>query len=123
RAYGIDPAVPLGELDEEARRVLLYGADREVSFDYQNSRGRVRTFTAPFEGVVAHLERRYRESQSDWARSEVEQFMSSRPCLECKGKRLRPETLAVTVGGLNIMEVSALSVRDARDFFAGLVLS
>ncbi len=123
RKYGIDPDVPLGALSEEMRQVLLYGADGEVSFDYQNQRGRVRTFTAPYEGIVAHLERRYRESQSDWARSEVEQYMSTRPCLDCNGKRLRPETLGVTVGGLNIMEVSALSVRDALQFFGDLELS
>ena len=123
RAYGIDPDAPLGSLSEKARRVLLYGADREVSFDYENQRGRVRTFTAPFEGVVPQLERRYREAQSDWARGEVEQFMSSRPCPDCKGKRLRPESLAVTVGGRNIMDVCAMSVRDVLDFFANLELS
>src|SRR5690606_38121706 len=78
--HGIDAKEPLGKLSDEVRHVLLYGTEQEVSFDYRNARGRVRTFTSPFEGVVRHLERRYREAQSDWGRSEVEQYLSSRPC-------------------------------------------
>ncbi len=123
RRYGIDPEKPIGELTEEQRRVLLYGADGEVTFEYRNARGRVSTFTAPYEGVIPHLERKYREAQSEWSRSEVEQYMTSQPCPDCKGGRLRPESLAVTVGGMNIMQVTALSVKEALRFFEGLQLT
>ncbi|MBO2522115.1 MAG: excinuclease ABC subunit UvrA [Firmicutes bacterium] len=124
RKYGIDPHVPIGKLTPEQREILLYGTgDTNVSFEYTNLQGRTRIFHSPYEGVIPHLERRYRESQSDWARSEIEQYMSSRPCPDCKGKRLRPESLAVTVGGLNIMELSALSVKQALKFFDELELT
>src|SRR5690606_24905466 len=81
RQYGIDPHVPIGKLTPEQREILLYGTgDTNVSFEYTNLQGRTRIFHSPYEGVIPHLERRYRESQSDWARSEIEQYMSSRPC-------------------------------------------
>src|SRR5690606_22844770 len=108
RAYALDPDTPLGKLPQKCIDVLLYGAPEQVSFEYRNARGRVRTFTSPFEGVVAHLERRYREAQSDWARGEVEQYMSTQPCPDCRGGRLRPESLAVTVAGKNINDVTAM---------------
>ena len=124
RKYEIDPHAPIGKLNPEQRKVLLYGTgETNVSFEYTNAQGRTRTFHTPFEGIIPHLERRYRESQSEWARSEIEQYMSSRPCPDCHGRRLRTESLAVTVGGMNIMEVSALSVRRALDFFDKLELS
>src|SRR5690606_38134117 len=117
RKYGIDPTKPIGELTPEQREILLYGTgDVNVTFEYTNSQGRTRTFHSPYEGIIPHLIRKHRETQSDWARSEIEQYMSTRPCPDCKGKRLRPESLAVTVGGLNIMEFSAMSVRDALKF-------
>src|SRR5690606_26079175 len=76
-----------------------------------------------YEGLIPFLNRRYRESTSDWARQELEQYMSENTCTACKGRRLRPEVLGVTVGGKNIMEVSALSVRDSLAFFEHLELS
>ena len=124
RKYGIDPTKPIGKLTPEQREILLHGTgETNVSFEYTNSQGRTRTFHSPYEGVIPHLERRYRESQSDWARSEIEQYMSSRPCPDCGGSRLRPESLAVKVGGLNIMELTALSVRQALQFFDELELT
>ncbi len=124
RKYGIDPTKPIGELTPEQREILLYGTgDVNVTFEYTNSQGRTRTFHSPYEGIIPHLIRKHRETQSDWARSEIEQYMSTRPCPDCKGKRLRPESLAVTVGGLNIMEFSAMSVRDALKFIDGLQLT
>ncbi len=122
-AHGIDPKKPIGKLSQEDREVLLHGAAEPVSFDYQNARGRIRTFTSPYEGIVAHLERRYREAQSDWGRSEVEQYMSTRPCPDCKGGRLRPESLGVTIGGLNINDVTSMSVRTACTHFEELELT
>ncbi|MFQ5795162.1 MAG: excinuclease ABC subunit UvrA [Candidatus Bipolaricaulia bacterium] len=122
--YEIDPDAPLGELDERQLDVLLYGTDgRPLRFVYVNRRGRRRTFIRPYGGVIPHLERRYRESESDWARQEVERFMRARPCQDCHGRRLRPESLAVTVGEKNIMEVTALSVKEAHRFFETLELS
>ncbi|MBO8142328.1 MAG: excinuclease ABC subunit UvrA [Firmicutes bacterium] len=124
RKYGIDQETPVGWLSADKLRVLLYGTGGErLEFRYVNQSGRERTYEAVYEGVVPQLERRYREAQSDWARSEIEQYMSSRPCPDCRGGRLRPESLAVTVGGLNIMQVTALPVREARKFFARLELS
>src|SRR5690606_37614058 len=120
--YDIDMRAPLGQLPPEKLRVLLEGAPEPVTFRYRNQAGRVRTHQVVFPGVIGMLRERHRESQSDWVRSEVEKFMTERPCPACRGARLRPEALAVTVGGLNIMEVSALSVREADRFFAGLQL-
>ncbi len=121
REYGIDLSRPIGKLTPEQIDVLLYGTrGRPVSFLYRNLAGRERTYSHPFPGVVPHLEERYRDAQSDWARSEIEAYMSSRPCPDCKGARLRPESLAVTVGGLNIMQVTAMSVRQATAWFESL---
>ena len=90
---------------------------------YTNRHERTKTYHADYEGLIPFLNRRYRESGSDWARQELEQFMSERTCTACRGRRLRPEVLGVTVGDKNIMEVSALSVRDSLAFFAALDLS
>ncbi len=121
REYGIDMDAPLGQLSEKQLQVLLYGlGDKRVSFRYVNQAGQERTFDSVFEGVVPNTDRRYREAQSDWARDEIEQYMSARECPACHGGRLRPESLAVTIGGLNIMEVTRLSIRQAREFFLRL---
>ncbi|HEY8417579.1 MAG TPA: excinuclease ABC subunit UvrA [Limnochordales bacterium] len=122
--YGIDMDAPLGSLPPEQLNILLHGlGERRVRFRYVNQAGQERTFESVFEGVLPNLDRRYRETQSDWAREEIEQYMSARRCPACNGGRLRPESLAVTVGGLNIMQVTALSIRQAREFFANLQLT
>jgi len=116
--YGIDMDKPLGKLTQEQLKVLLYGlGDQRVPFRYVNQAGQERMYDSVFEGVIPNLDRRYREAQSDWAREEIEQYMSARDCPACKGARLRPESLAVTVGGLNIAELTHLSVRQAQEFF------
>ena len=121
RRFGIDMDKPLGQLTEQQLKVLLYGLGEErVPFRYVNQAGHERTYESVFEGVIPNLDRRYRETQSDWAREEIEQYMSARQCPACKGGRLRPESLAVTVGGLNIMELTRLSVREALAFFSRL---
>jgi excinuclease ABC subunit A len=123
-AYEIDPEVPLGELPEEKLEIILYGTDGEaVVFPYTNRYGRTRYFRDVYSGVVPALEQAYREAESDWAREEIEKYMSVRPCPDCRGGRLRPESLAVTVGGLNIHDLTALSIRDAYRFFEDLRLS
>src|SRR5690606_5872183 len=123
-AHGIDMDQPMGRLSDEHLQVLLDGTGRrKYKFEYVNRQGRARTYESAFEGVVPQLTRRHRESTSNWHRAEIERYMSSRPCTACGGGRLRPETLAVTVGGQNIMQVSALSIRRALEFFDGLELS
>jgi len=123
REYRIDPEQPLKELPQESVDVLLYGIDEAVSFEYTNRQEQTRMYSSVYEGLIPFLNRRYRESTSDWARQELEQYMSENTCTACKGRRLRPEVLGVTVGGKNIMEVSALSVRDSLAFFEQLELS
>ncbi|MDK2925605.1 MAG: excinuclease subunit [Bacillota bacterium] len=122
--YGFSTEVPVRELKPEHLDLILYGNRGErFRVNYENRWGEVRIFETDFEGVIPILERRYREAQSDAARSEYEEYMSSRPCPACGGKRLKPEALAVKVGGLNIAEVTALSVRQAQEFFARLELT
>jgi len=124
RAYRIDPDVPLGRLPKEKLDIILYGTRGElVPFVYTTTYGKTRTYYRPFEGVIPYLEAAYREAMSDEAREEIEQYMSALPCPECKGARLRPEALAVTVGGKNIWEVTKLTVREALDFFENLKLT
>ncbi|MFS8640821.1 MAG: excinuclease ABC subunit UvrA, partial [Symbiobacteriaceae bacterium] len=123
RHFGVSMDTPLEEAGEEFIRILLYGTDEPIRFRYENRYGRVRERYVTFEGVVANLERRYREATSDFQREEIEQFMSSHPCPECKGARLRRESLAVKVGGKNIAEMTALSVRELLEFLDRLELT
>ena len=124
RDYGIDPSAPLRTLTKKQLHVLLYGlGEQKVTFDYTNTQGRTRRFDAHFEGVIPFVERRFREASSDWARAEIQQYMTTKPCTACGGKRLKPESLAYTVGGKNIAEVTALSVKEALHFFAHLDLT
>ncbi len=121
REYGIDPRKPIGKLSPEQVDVLLYGTrGRPITFRYRTLSGQEKTYAHPFPGVIPNLEERYRDAQSEWARSEIEAYMSSRPCPDCGGARLRRESLAVTVGGLNIMQVTAMSVRQALAWFETL---
>ncbi|HHW13477.1 MAG TPA: excinuclease ABC subunit UvrA, partial [Firmicutes bacterium] len=114
RRHGLDPDLPVGKWPEEARRELLYGTNGEaVRFWYENRRGEGRWFERPFEGVIPELNRHYRETSSEWVRGEIEKFMAERPCTVCGGARLRPESLAVTVGQWNIHEFTRLSVAEA----------
>ncbi|NPE22971.1 excinuclease ABC subunit UvrA [Fusibacter sp. A1] len=114
---------PYDKLPDSLRHELLFGTDgREIEFTYESKFGGVRTYKAPFEGVVNNLERRYKETNSDYMRGKIEEYMSLNPCEACQGHRLKKETLAVTVGGLNISEVTALSVEACLDFFENLEL-
>ena len=123
RRYGFSLDVPVSELPDSAMDILLYGTGGEkVPIHYTRGDGGG-TFSAPFEGIVTNLERRYRETNSDAMKALYEGYMSQVPCPDCRGKRLKPETLAVTVQGRSIAEVSDLSVRDARDFFDHLQLT
>ncbi|NLK09146.1 MAG: excinuclease ABC subunit UvrA [Firmicutes bacterium] len=120
----IDQDVPIGDLFKEHRQVLLYGlGDEKISFPYTNRRGRSRTFNVQYEGIIPYLERRLKDTSSGYIRESAEQFMSYTPCHVCKGARLRPESLAVTVGEKNIHDITSLPVRDAQMFFQDLRLS
>lgn len=121
---GFSLDTPISQLSVAQRNLLLYGSGNEkIRFPYTDLRGRTRIYDVPFEGIIPNLERRYRESQSEWAKSELEEYMSSSPCPACQGSRLKPEVLAVTVGGLNIDEVTRMSVAEALKFFDNLTLT
>jgi excinuclease ABC subunit A len=114
---------PVEKLDPQVVDILLYGikGDR-IKVKYTREHGTME-FNHAFEGVVNNLKRRYRETSSNYMKSEIEGYMSDNPCPECGGDRLRPEVLAVTVGGLNIAEVCKLSIREEYEFFSGLEFS
>lgn len=114
---------PWRALPERAREALLHGKDHKVHVRYRNRFGRERTYATGFEGVMHFLSRRHGDTESDWAKERYEQFMREVPCPACQGARLRPEILAVTVGGKSIAEVCELSIRDAHAFVSGLELS
>ncbi len=116
--YGFATDVPLRELTPEQIEILLYGSDgEEITLRYKNQHGRVRHYATTYEGVIPNLERRYRETDSDYIRSEIERYMSTHPCPACGGKRLKPESLAVKVAAKAIDEVTAMSVSEAQRFF------
>src|SRR3982075_973773 len=122
--FGIDMNKPWSKLSKQHRDMLLNGtADRKIRFGYKNQYGHERWYEAPFEGVVANLQRRYEETQSDFLKAELERYMSDKPCPACKGRRLKPESLAVTVADRNLAEVCGLSVSGAINFFEGLPLT
>jgi excinuclease ABC subunit A len=111
------------ELPEELQKKILWGAADTCVFEYENLRGEVKTFSTPFEGVIPMVRRRYREASSDMMRDQFEQFMSVKPCTTCHGARLRPEALAIKIGGLNIYELTTCTVSDMIRFFQGLQLT
>ncbi len=121
--FGFSLDTPVCELPEEILNILLYGTGEEkIEFAYERSYGSGKFFTT-YEGVIPNLERRYRETNSEWVKSELEGYMLETECDACHGARLRPEILAVTVGGLNIKELTDLSVEKTLQFFDRLVLS
>ena len=123
KKYGFKRTTPVEELPEEVMDVILYGTKGEklkLTYDRENGKG---TLMQAFEGVVNNLERRYRETQSDAMRRDLEECMAERPCPDCGGKRLRKEALAVTVGGISIDAFCRKSVNDALAFVDGLELT
>ncbi|MEA2842081.1 MAG: excinuclease subunit [Methylobacteriaceae bacterium] len=111
---------PFENLPKQAQEVILYGSDEEpIRFSYDDGL-RAYDVKKPFEGVVKNLERRYLETESEWAREEIGRYMAATPCAACKGHRLKPEALAVKVGGSHIAQVSDLSVKAAAEWFTAL---
>jgi excinuclease ABC subunit A len=105
--YGVDIESPISDLDDDQLDRLLYGSgEKEIKVRYTNREGRTRTYSTQFEGVIGNLERRYQETQSDYVRGRIQEYMSERPCPACSGQRLRPEALAVTINDVNIVEIT-----------------
>src|SRR5205085_2310444 len=122
--YEVDMETPWEDLAEEVRECFLYGTNGDrIYISYRNRMGRKRSYTTSFEGIIPNLERRYRETDSDYSREKIEEYMSVRPCPACGGARLRPESRAVTVGGMAVHEVTSMSAKRALEWLAGLELS
>ncbi|HEX4624011.1 MAG TPA: excinuclease ABC subunit UvrA [Solirubrobacteraceae bacterium] len=122
--YEIPMDVPWEDLPEEQRDFFLYGTNGDRLYvSYRNRMGRKRSYTTSFEGIVPNLERRYRETDSDYVREKIEEYMSVVPCPECEGARLRPESRAVLVGGMPINEFTALSAHRALEWIRQVELS
>jgi excinuclease ABC subunit A len=122
--YEIDLDAPWGDLSEEDQDLFLYGTDGDkIYVTYRNRMGRRRAYMLAFEGIVPSLERRYQDTDSSQQRERIEEYMSFVPCPACKGARLKPEVLAVTIGGNNIHQFTQMSVTRAIEFLDGLELT
>ena len=117
---GFSLDVPFARLPEEAQRALLYGKDYQVHVSFRNRFGRERSYTTGFEGAITWLERLHGQTESEWSREKYEAYMREVPCPVCQGTRLKPEVLAVTVGGMSIAALCELSIAQARQFLAGV---
>ncbi len=123
KAHRVSTKTPWKRLPKEAREAILFGSAEPVHVTYRNRYGRLRSYTTEFEGVITNLERRYGEAESDSARERLEQYMRDVACRVCRGARLRPESLAVTVGGINIWQFTTKSVKDEVAFLDQLQLT
>jgi excinuclease ABC subunit A len=119
--HGFSLHKPFGKLSKKARRMILDGTDDEIVVQYDFERGKGEYYTK-WEGIIPNLRRRYHQTRSDAVRRWIETFMTSSPCSDCRGTRLKPESLSVTLGGRNIAEVSSLTIERASEFFGSLGL-
>lgn len=119
---GFSMDAPWRALPQRARDAILHGRNHKVHVRYRNRWGRERQYSTGFEGVITFLERRHAETESEWSKDKYEGFMREVPCPTCQGQRLKPEVLAVRVGGRSIAEVCELPIREARDFLDALEL-
>ncbi|CCH76513.1 excinuclease ABC (subunit A) [Nostocoides japonicum T1-X7] len=120
-AFSMD--TPWRALPERARQALLHGRNHKVHVRYRNRYGRERSYSTGFEGVVPWVKRRHAETESDWSRERYEGYMREVPCPACRGTRLKPESLAVTIGSRSIAEVCALDIQQTKDFLATVELT
>jgi len=123
RQFGIDIEKPVRDWPPEHLDILLHGAGRPVMLKYRDARGREQPGGVRFAGLVPLIDRRYRDTSSQRVREEIERYMARRPCPACGGARLKPEALAVTVGGLSIAQLSARSIAAAREFLDSVPFS
>jgi excinuclease ABC subunit A len=121
--YGIDINTPFRELPEHVQRAFLYGSGKEEIRFYSDRGDRRHFYKKPFEGIIPDLDRRYHEEDSSISRQEIERFMNIRPCPQCHGARLRPESLAVKIDGRSISEATSFSIHKALEYFQGLKLA
>ncbi|MEE8535437.1 MAG: excinuclease ABC subunit UvrA [Kiloniellales bacterium] len=120
RHFGVSTTEPWNELDEAVRNAILYGSgDEPVTMRYDDGLRSYET-TKPFEGIIPNMDRRWRETESDWVREEIGKYQASQPCEACGGHRLKPQALVVKIAGLHIGEVAEMSVFEAADWFTGL---
>jgi excinuclease ABC subunit A len=118
--YGVPMTKPWKDLPEDFKEIMLYGSVEEnIVFTYDDGVRRYRT-EKPFEGVITNIERRWRETESNWVREELERYQSDQPCEACNGYRLKPQALAVKIAGLHIGEVTDMSIKEAKDWFDAL---
>ncbi|WZL72137.1 excinuclease ABC subunit UvrA [Clostridiaceae bacterium 35-E11] len=121
--HQVDLNIPIQSLPKNFIKELLYGTGKKtIEFHYESKYGGMRKYRAPFEGIIKNLERRYKETNSDYMREKIEEFMRLTPCDVCSGNRLKPEVLAVTIGEKNIAQVTEFSIREAKEFFHNLQL-
>ena len=121
--YGFSVNTPWKDLPQEARNIVLYGSgDENIRVEYQSGEDKS-TYTRTFEGIIPNLQRRFNETTSEGTKAEIQQYMYESPCPACHGKRYRPETLAVKLNGINIAELSDMSIIQARDFLNHLELN
>ncbi len=121
--YAIPRNVPVSEISSDQMKVILYGTGGEkIRFRYENDMGASKEALVPFEGIIRNLERRFKDTFSEGIREHIQTYMSTKPCPKCKGQRLKPETLAVTINGKNIAHATSLSIGDAEEWFKGLDL-
>ena len=120
---GFSLDTPVGDFSEEQWQALVYGCATPIRFKYSNVFDEQKYWQAPFEGLVPYFNRRHRESTSDYVRTDLENYMSEKTCPACQGRRLKPEALAVKVGGLSIYELTQLTVLESLEFFDDLQLT
>ncbi|MDZ7371334.1 MAG: excinuclease ABC subunit UvrA, partial [candidate division KSB1 bacterium] len=123
-SYGYTLDTPFEQLSEACRHALLYGTDEEIAFAYESRNGaHSGTFRSKWEGIVGNLERRYRQTDSQYIRDWIESYMNVVECPVCHGTRLKPESLSVRIGDKNIYDITAMSIKEAAEFFQRLELS
>ncbi len=123
KAWGVDLDLPFKEIDPDLQHKILYGSAEVINFRYVNMFKRVRNYRKAFPGVLKLLDRRYSATESEEMRSELERYMQVKPCPACRGKRLRPSSLAVLLNGRNIADLAALTVAETAAFFEKLTLT
>ncbi|HXF33894.1 MAG TPA: excinuclease ABC subunit UvrA, partial [Candidatus Acidoferrales bacterium] len=123
RRYRVKMSTPIEKMPEEVVDLILYGSDREQSFEYTSRGGKTWEYKSTFEGVVNNLQRRYSETSSEYVKEDIEKYMSASTCPACKGARLKPEALAVTVGDSNIDALTRMSIENLEAFFRRLQMN
>jgi excinuclease ABC subunit A len=122
--YGIDMDIPVKDIPEHQMDKILYGSGKEkIHFRYENDFGQIRDNEIEFEGILRNVERRYKDTSSDYIREQMEKYMAQMPCPTCKGYRLKKESLAVLISGHHISQITDLSIEEANQFFADLELT